>query len=459
MVDRSALRAEVFGRAAQRAAEQFAPQPVAVHARDQWVVLPHEPARQREAIARGLGGQGGPERLRHVGGDRVAARVVGAADAQRRGRRHRRAMAQHQRAVDGRCVGSLLRGGELGSGCLAASEALGVGAQFGAALHLGGRRQFERDLVVGLEERDQPEELALRDRVVLVVVALRTLQRRTEPHGRGRRRAVEQPFPARFVGVDAALVVAHRVAVEAGRQHSLVAAIGQQVAGQLQQREAIERQVAVVGIDDPVAPLPHRARRIEVEAVGVGVAREVEPRQRPAFAVVRRREQAVDDALVGLWRCIGEERVEFGRRRRQPDQVERDAAQQRRAVGGLCRRQAVRRQLRHHERVDRMAVGGRLLSARCRVGPMRGGFWASAFLGHRQRGEQHEQHRRRIRPRARQRQVAIARPARTMRTARAWSRRSASAARSSARSRGSADAAVPPPPPAASRTGRRSIPG
>jgi hypothetical protein len=197
------------------------------------------------------------------------------------------------------------------------------------------------------------------------------MQRAAEPHGRRGVRAVEQAFPARFGGVDAAFVVQHRVAVEAGRDAAFFARVGQQVAGELQLAEAIERHVAVERVDDPVAILPHRARRVEVEAVGVGVAREVEPRRGPAFAVVRRREQAVDGAFVRVGRAVGEEGVELCERRRQADQVERQAPQQRRAIGLGGRREAGALRTRGRERIDRRDVG----SWRCRphrgaVGPM-----------------------------------------------------------------------------------------
>ncbi len=79
-------------------------------------------------------------------------------------------------------------------------------------------------------------------------------------------------------------------------------ALGQQVAGELLDREPVERQVAVEGVDDPVAVLPDRARGVDAVAVGVGVAGQVEPVPRPALAVVRRGEQAVDEPLVGVGR-------------------------------------------------------------------------------------------------------------------------------------------------------------
>ena len=52
-------------------------------------------------------------------------------------------------------------------------------------------------------------------------------------------------------------------------------------------------------------------RRVLLVAVAVGVAGEVEPGTRPALAVVRRGEQAIDDALVGVGRGVGEKGVDL----------------------------------------------------------------------------------------------------------------------------------------------------
>ena len=74
---------------------------------------------------------------------------------------------------------------------------------------------------------------------------------------------------------------------------------GQQVAGQLLDRELVERQVAVERVDDPVAVGPHLAVVVEVDAVRVGVAGRVEPVAAAMLAPVRRRQQLVDELLVG----------------------------------------------------------------------------------------------------------------------------------------------------------------
>ena len=107
----------------------------------------------------------------------------------------------------------------------------------------------------------------------------------------------------------------------------------QHVARNLLHGEAVERQVAVEGVDDPIAPAPHRALGVGLVSVGVGVARGVEPAHRHALAVIGRGQQPVDYFLVGIRRCIVDESLDIRQRRRQTRQVERHAPDQRAAVG------------------------------------------------------------------------------------------------------------------------------
>ncbi|MEY4819827.1 MAG: hypothetical protein RL200_539, partial [Actinomycetota bacterium] len=65
--------------------------------------------------------------------------------------------------------------------------------------------------------------------------------------------------------------------------------------------------VLVERADEPVAPGVHVAVGVDVIAVGIGVAGEVEPMHGLLFAVVRVGEEAVDDLLIGLRRLVGEE--------------------------------------------------------------------------------------------------------------------------------------------------------
>ena len=167
----------------------------------------------------------------------------------------------------------------------------------------------------GVEEGEELVELLLRDRIVLVAVAARAAHGQAHPGGGRGFDAVDHVFDQILFGNRAALEVDHVVAIETGGDLVVRGGVGQQVAGELLDREAVERHVVVEGADHPVAPGPHVAMAVDVIAVGVGVAGEVEPLHGHALAVVRRGEQAVDLLLVGVGRFVGEEGVDFVRSR------------------------------------------------------------------------------------------------------------------------------------------------
>ena len=210
------------------------------------------------------------------------------------------------------------------------------------------------EVAVG-KEGEKAEVVLLAEWIVLVVVALRARQRRAQPHRRGGVDAIDEDFVARLVRIDATLFVGHRVAVEAARDLLLSGGIGKHVAGDLLDGERVERHVAVQRVDDPVAVLPHRAAVVFFVAVGVRIAREVEPRARPSFAVVRRGEQSIHDPVVGVARGVGHERIEILWRRRQTGQIQRDAPKQRGPARLGSRRQFFCFKARQHEAVDRTA--------------------------------------------------------------------------------------------------------
>ena len=117
------------------------------------------------------------------------------------------------------------------------------------------------------------------------------------------------------------------------------------------------RQVAIEGIDDPVAIAPGLAeiafRRQLDQVARVGVADDVEPVPAPPLAVPRRGQQAVDDSCERLGRLIGEEGIDLRGRRRQADQVERGPSEQRASVGRRGGCQPLFLESRQQKAVDR----------------------------------------------------------------------------------------------------------
>ena len=166
--------------------------------------------------------------------------------------------------------------------------------------------------------------------------------------------AVEHRFHAELFRVRAAFLVDHRIAQKTRGHHLVLRRIGQQVAGNLLDDEPVVRHVPVQCLDDPVAVEPYLARLVFLEAVGIGVARRVEPVAAPTLAVVRRIEQPPDLLLVGILAVVVQIGVDFVERGRQADEVEAQAPQQ-----GFFRRPRRRRkpflfQPREHEPVDRI---------------------------------------------------------------------------------------------------------
>ena len=108
----------------------------------------------------------------------------------------------------------------------------------------------------------------------------------------------------------------------------------QHIAGDLLADEPAVGKVAIEGRDHVVAIRPGMvAALVLVVAVRVAVMGHVEPVPAPSLAVMRAGEQSIDQGFVGVRRSIVQKLLDFLGRRRQADQVEREAADQRAAIG------------------------------------------------------------------------------------------------------------------------------
>ena len=188
-----------------------------------------------------------------------------------------------------------------------------------------------------------------------------------EPDGRHGRRPVDAVEHAVFLLDHAALAGADVAAVEAGGNELLLAGVRQHVARELFDGELVEWQVAVEGVDHPVAVAPDLAVVVEVDAMGVGVSCGVQPVAAALFAPLRHREQAVDVSFVSVGSDVGEVGVEHFRRRRESGEVEGHPAGKRAAVGLGRRGQAVGFELGEHEGIERLAHPVLLADFRQRV--------------------------------------------------------------------------------------------
>ena len=175
--------------------------------------------------------------------------------------------------------------------------------------------------------------VGLFERIELVVVAAVTSEREAEPDGRGGLDAIEDIFDASLFGDAAALAVEHIIAVKTAGDFLVARGAGQKIAGELFDGELIEGHVRVQRIHHPIAPRPHRTLGVALEAVSIGVAREIEPVPSPAFAVAGRGEEALDKLFIGVGRAVGDKRSDFYGRGRQAVEVEAHAADEGGAVG------------------------------------------------------------------------------------------------------------------------------
>ena len=175
--------------------------------------------------------------------------------------------------------------------------------------------------------------LLLADGIVFVIVALRALHAQREPRRGGRLHAVHDVVHAKFLGNHAALVGRGVIAIEAGGDALFEARVRNEVAGDLIHRELIEGQIAVERADHPIAPTPHVARTVRVIHARIAVAREIHPRERHAFAEMRRGQRPIDKLLEGVRARIAHKRIDLRERRQRAREIKHHAANQRGAIG------------------------------------------------------------------------------------------------------------------------------
>ena len=106
------------------------------------------------------------------------------------------------------------------------------------------------------------------------------------------------------------------------------AGVGEKVAGDVFADEGVVGDVFVEGAGDVVAILPGVEFVVVVlVAVGFGEADEIEPVPSPAFAVVGRGKEAIDDFGVGLRSLVDFEGVDFGGGGREADEIKGNATE------------------------------------------------------------------------------------------------------------------------------------
>ncbi len=194
--------------------------------------------------------------------------------------------------------------------------------------------------IEGREHRLKTVVILLRDRVELVVVALRAMDRQPHERADGVRDKVVAVEVAsdftvdfRFGYLDVSDEVPRTGRKEPECFDSVHRARVQHVARDLFGDEPAVGLVRVQRADDVIAVGPRiRARLVLVVAVRFAKVDHVEPVPRPALAVLRRREQLINERLESLRVLVTNERFDFLWCGRQPDQVEVQPTDQRAPV-------------------------------------------------------------------------------------------------------------------------------
>ena len=155
-------------------------------------------------------------------------------------------------------------------------------------------------LVDILEKGEKGIEIPHGYRVEFVIVTAGTLQCQAQKRRAERIDAIDHITDAKFFLDDAALFVLQVEAVEGGGEPLFPGGVRQQVAGELPGHKPVEGQVFIEGLDDPVAIRPDWPGRIHLIAVGIGVARQIEPLGSHALAEPRRIQEPIHHFPVGI---------------------------------------------------------------------------------------------------------------------------------------------------------------
>ena len=212
---------------------------------------------------------------------------------------------------------------------------------------------FEVLLVGVIKEGVKAEELSLRNRVILMRVALSTAGSQSHPHSHRRIDAIDGRLHAELFGVDATFSICQRVAVKAGGELHLLCCSREQVTCQLLYGKLVKRQISIDRVDEPIPPAPSmRTRQVLFVTVAVGVPGQIEPLHRPLLAKVGRPQQSINQFHIEIRRLVTDELLDLSRRRRQAGQVERHTSQKCVPIGWPIRLKSSGSESRSHKPID-----------------------------------------------------------------------------------------------------------
>ena len=175
-------------------------------------------------------------------------------------------------------------------------------------------------------------EVARRERIVLVVMALAAAHGRTQPGHSDGANPVRGVLGQVLFRLRPALAGDHIQSVEGGRDAGFRPCAGNQIAGELFARELVEALVLVEGVNDVFAIRKDVDVLVAVISDRVGVTHHVEPRHRHPLAMMRRTEQPFDLTFIRVLRPVAQKRIDLTWSGRKACEVQTEPAQQRCAI-------------------------------------------------------------------------------------------------------------------------------
>ena len=124
------------------------------------------------------------------------------------------------------------------------------------------------------------------------------------------------------------------------------------IARDLVNDELIVRQIVVERVDHPIAVEPDPALLVLLVTIRIGVARRIQPEPSPTLAIMRRVQQPVHLLFVCVAAAVVQKRIHLFDRRRQPDEVQAEPAQECHAIGFRTRGRSFFLQARQNELID-----------------------------------------------------------------------------------------------------------
>ena len=116
---------------------------------------------------------------------------------------------------------------------------------------------------------------------------MRATSGQTQPNAAHRGDSIDHCIKTILKWIDPTFFIEHRVAMESGGGSLTGRRVGKHVAGDLLNRELIERHVTIEGLNHPITIRPDVTILVGLVAVAIGIAGCIKPGARPASPVAR----------------------------------------------------------------------------------------------------------------------------------------------------------------------------